>query len=214
MGVTAVYENAKKPELFYLLLQFQCPNVIHLDGAKVDLSKNKSLVHAGDTVTFRIRPTSYKLRRADLESEPVPETDWKTSNAPMLSKAGALACNDLELNLAMQASIKQKDAEFVEFKKRMSRLGLPADMQLTGDSLQSEFLDFAWSNLWYDVVLAGKRPDPSGKWAQPLSDADRQAAMAKVQQRQQEQQVLVKLELEKPSSETIVRSVSKTSCCS
>lgn len=186
IGITAVYENANKPEFVHMRLQFQCPNAFSMDMATRKFTENKNKVRTGDTVTFRIGPGSYKLRRSDLKSEPVPESDWKTSSAPMLSKAGIIACNDIEIDKALHAANKGKDFDFDSLGKRFAKLGLPADMPVIGEVLPSEVLDFAWSNFWYDKVLAGKRPDPSGKWAKPLSEADRQAAIEKLKRKQQE----------------------------
>lgn len=186
IDVTSVYENASKPEFVHMKLQFQCPNAFSMDMASRKMTENKNRVQAGDAVTFRIGPDSYKLRRADLKTEPVAVSDWKTSNAPMLSKAGAIACNDIEFDHALHAAIKGDSFDFDGFGKRIGKLGLPKDMPLIGQTLPSEFLDFAWENFWLDKVLAKKRPDPSGKWAKPLSEADRQAAMEKLKKKQQE----------------------------
>lgn len=186
IGVTAVYENASKPEFVHMKLQFQCPNAFSMDMASRKITENKNRVRAGDAVTFRIGPGSYKLRRSDLKTEAVAASDWKTASAPMLSKAGTIACNDIEFDKALHAAIKGDSFDFDGFGKRIGKLGLPEDMPLIGQTLPSEFLDFAWENFWWDKVLAGKRPDPSGKWAKPLSEADRQAAMEKLKKKQQE----------------------------
>lgn len=186
IGVTAVYENANKPEFVHMKLQFQCSNAFSMDMASREITENKNGVRVGDAVTFRIGPGSYKLRRSDLKAEAVAASDWKTSSAPMLSKAGKIACNDIEFDKALHAAIKGDTFDFDGFGKRIGKLGLPEDMALIGQTLPSEFLDLAWSDFWWDKVLAGKRPDPSGKWAKPLSEADRQAAIEKLKQKQQE----------------------------
>ena len=186
IAVTAVYENANKPEFVHMKLQFQCPNAFSMDMASKKGSENKDKVRAADPVTFRIGPGSYKLRRSDLKTEAVAASDWKTSNAPMLSKAGTIACNDIEFEKALHAAIKRDTFDFDGFGKRIGKLGLPEDLPLIGETLPSEFLDFAWENFWWDKVLAKKRPDPSGKWAQPLSEADKQAALEKLKRKQQE----------------------------
>lgn len=186
IDVTAVYESENKPEFVHMKLQFQCSNAFSMDMASRKITENKNKVRAGYSATFRIGPGSYKLRRSDLKTEPVAVSDWKTSNAPMLSKAGTIACNDIAFDKALHAAIKGNTFDFDGFGKRIGKLGLPEDMPLIGQTLPSEFLDFAWENFWWDKVLAGKRPDPSGKWAKPLSEADRQAAMEKLKKKQQE----------------------------
>ena len=186
IAVTAVYENANKPEFVHMKLQFQCSNAFSMDMASRKITENKNKVRNGNVVTFRIGPNSYKLRRSDLKTEAVAASDWKTSSAPMLSKAGTIACNDIEFDKALHAAIKGDTFDFDGFGKRIGKLGLPEDMLLIGATLPSEFLDFAWDSFWWDKVLAKKRPDPSGKWAQPLSEADRQAAIEKLKRKQQE----------------------------
>ena len=186
IAVTAVYENANKPEFVHMKLQFQCPNRYSLDRARLGLSENKNTVRAGSAVSFRIGPGSYTLRRSDLKTEPVAESAWKTSAAPMLSKAGTIACNHIEIDQALHAAIKGKDFDFDAFGKRIAALGLPTDMAVIGESLPSEVLEFAWQNFWWKTVLDGRRPDPSGKWAKPVSQADKQAALETLRRKQQE----------------------------
>jgi len=185
IDVTAVYENPNKPEFVHMKLQFQCPAAYTMDMAKRQITENKKRIRAGDAVTFRIGPGSFKLRRADLKTEALPISDWKTSNAAMLSKAGTIACNHIEFDQALHGAIKGSTFDFDGFGKRIGKLGLPEDMALIGQTLPSEFLDMVWSDFWWDKVLAGKRPDPSGKWAKPLSEAEKQAAMKKLQDQQQ-----------------------------
>jgi hypothetical protein len=184
--VTAVYENAKKPEFVHMELQFRCPDRFTLDKEKQELTENKNIVRASDAVTFRIGPGSYLLQRSDLKTAEVPTSDWKTSNAPMLSKAGTIACNHIEIDQALHAAIKNDTFDFDGFGKRIAKLGLPADMAVIGETLPSEYLDFAWNNLWWDKVADGKRPDPTGRWSAPASEADKQAALEKLKKKQQE----------------------------
>lgn len=186
IDVTAVYESEKRPEFVHMKLQFQCPAPYSLDAKTGKLNINKNKVRDGDNVTFRIGPGSYQLRRADLKAEDVPVSDWKTSNAAMLSRAGALACNHIEVDQALHQSIKGNQFDFDGFGQRISALGLPADSLLIGPNLPSEFLDFAWGQFWYDKVVAGKRPDPSGKWSRPATAEEKAAAMKKMQQLQAE----------------------------
>lgn len=181
--VTAVYENANKPEWVFMNLQFECPASVLIDYKKAEAKENPLKVKAGDHVKFKISAGSYKLRRADLKSEPLPESDWKTSNAPMLSKAGAIACNDIAFQKAVRESASKNSFNFDQFGKAIhGQLGLPADMLLIGPDLSSEFLDYAWTILWWEKVFEGKRPNPSGKWTQKASEADKKAAMKKLQE--------------------------------
>lgn len=184
LDVTAVYESAKKPEFVHMKLQFQCPASYSMDRSSYKLTANKKKVRAGDAVTFRIGPGSYQLRRSDLQSEPVPVSDWKTSDATMLSRAGAIACNHIDIDQALHQSIKGEDFDFKGFGEKIARLGLPSDMALIGVTLAPDFLDFAWNQFWYDKVVAGKRPDPSGKWSRKPTEEEKAAALKKLEEMQ------------------------------
>lgn len=186
IDVTAVYENERKPEFVHMKLQFQCPASHTLDMANYKLTANTTKVRAGDAMTFRIGPGSYTLWRADLKSEPVPVSDWKTSNAPMLSRAGAIACNHIAIDQTLHQSIQGNDFDFDGFGQKIAQLGLPADLALIGQALPTEFLDFAWTQFWRDKVLAGKRPDPSGKWSRKATEAEKVAALKKIEAAQAE----------------------------
>lgn len=180
--ITAVYENANKPEWVFMNLQFECPASVLIDYKKGDAKDNPLKIKAGDNVKFRIGAGSYKLRRADLKSEPLPESDWKNSNAPMLSKAAAIACNDLEFNKTVRRAASKNSFNSDQFGKEIySKFNLPADMMLIGQVLSNEFLDYTWTILWWEKVFEGKRPNPSGKWTQKASEADKKAAMKKLQ---------------------------------
>lgn len=186
IDVTAVYESERKPEFVHMKLQFQCPASHTLDMANHKLTANTTKVRADDSMTFRIGPGSYTLRRADLKSEPVPVSDWKTSNATMLSRAGAIACNHIAVDQALHQAIKGNDFDFDGFGQKIAQLGLPADLALIGQSLPPEFLDFAWTQFWRDKVLAGKRPDPSGKWGRKATEAEKAAAIKQIEAMQAE----------------------------
>ncbi|KAB2970459.1 hypothetical protein [Zoogloea sp.] len=188
IDTTAVYESPDKPEFVHMKLQFECPAAFSMDKTTHELKKNNKRIRAGDTVTFRIGPGSYKLRRADLQPEPIPASNWKTSNGPMLSKAGTIACNHIEIDKALHAAIRGERFDFDGFGKRISQLGLPPDMMLTGQALPSEFLDFSWQFLWWEKYFAGERPDPSGKWSKRLSRADKEAGIRKLAEMREQAQ--------------------------
>lgn len=177
MDVTAVYENAAKPEWVTMRIQFECPAEFVLD----EQQKPKPL-RADEPVKFKIGPGSYLVRRIDLKSQPMPESDWNTSSAPMLMKAGRIACNDIEFEKAIRKSMNKATKSFDSdaFGKAITKFDLPADLMLIGQSLSNEFLDFSWSVLWWETVLEGKRPDPSGKWSTLATKADKEAAERKL----------------------------------
>lgn len=184
IDVTAVYENPNKPEFVHMKLQFECPNAFSIDMTTHKLNENTKKVKVGDSVKFRIGSGSYKLRRSDLKSEQIPMSEWKTSNASMLSKAGAIACNSIEIDQALHSSIKGKEFDFDGFGQKISALGLPSDMMLLGYALPTDFLDFSWQSLWWEKYFAGDRPDPSGKWKKRISKAEKDAAIKKLEEMQ------------------------------
>lgn len=184
IDVTAVYENANKPEFVHMKLQFECPNAFFIDMKTHELNEQSIKVKAGDSVKFRIGSGSYSLRRSDLQSEVVPVSDWRISNAPMLSKAGALACNHLEFDKVIRASIIDNKFDMDSFHKSIAKFGFSSDLMLIDRTLPPEFLDFAWTQFWYEKVIAGKRPDPSGKWARKVTDAEKQAAISALEKMQ------------------------------
>lgn len=178
IDVTAVYENAAKPEWVTMHLQFECPAELALDP------KNKPKpLKAADPVRFRIGENSYLVRRIDLKSEPMPASGWKTSDAPMLMKAGRIACNADAFEQAIRKSMRKPPAAFDEvgFGKAISKLDLPADLMLIGYNQANDFLDFAWTSLWWKVVLDGKRPDPSGKWSTAPTPEEKEAAIKRLE---------------------------------
>lgn len=192
LDVTAVYEHARKPEFAHMKLQFQCPASYTLDRTSYKLTPHDAKVRAGDSVSFRIGPGSYKLRRSDLAAEPLAVSDWQSSRTTLLSRAGTIACNHIDIDRALHQSIKgPKESttfDFDGFGKQLAQLGLPADMTLIGQTTPPEFLDFAWNQFWHDQVLAGRRPDPSGKWGRPATEADKAAAIRRLQDKQAELQ--------------------------
>lgn len=183
LQITAVYEHLDKPEWVYMNMWFQCRPQVIIDLKKGTASDNRHFHKAGDEATFRIGPGSYKVRRADLKSEPLPESDWKKATSPMLSKAAAIACNEGNFKNIVIDLAKKKPFDHDTFGKEIStRFNLPNDMQLIGAVLSSEFLDFSWTLLWWETVMEGKRPNPSGKWTQKASDADKEAAVKKLEE--------------------------------
>jgi hypothetical protein len=184
LDVTAVYESERKPEFVHMKLQFQCPSSHTFDRSSYKLTANATKIRAGDALTFRIGPGSYKLRRSDLKTEPVAVSEWKTSDAALVTRAGTIACNHIEIDRALHQSIKERNFDLDGFGRALGQLGLPSDMTLIGQTLSSEFLDFAWNQFWHDKLAAGKRPDPSGKWGRKPTEAEKAAAIRNLQEMQ------------------------------
>ncbi|MDY6946160.1 MAG: hypothetical protein SXG53_10600, partial [Pseudomonadota bacterium] len=186
IDVTAVYENAAKPEWVTLRLQFECPS--ELAGDLLDPKDKAKPLGPNDPVKFRIGPGSYQVKRIDLKSEPMAQSPWNLSSAPMLMKAGRIACNVDEFRRSIRKSLGGNTAEFdhAAFGKRLGKLGLPPDLMMIGQTQSNEFLDFAWEVLWWKTVRDGKRPDPSGKWSRAATSEERAAAVRRMEELQKQ----------------------------
>ena len=184
IDVTAVYENAAKPEWVTLRLQFECPSQSELLEPK---NRPKPL-GPNDPVKFRIGPGSYQVRRIDLKPEPMAESPWNVSSAPMLMKAGRIARNLDEFRQGIRKSLGASSADFnhAAFGERLVKLGLPADLMMIGHTQSNDFLAFAWETLWWKTVRDGKRPDPSGKWSRAATSEERAAAIRRMEELQKE----------------------------
>lgn len=185
LAITAVYEHLDKPEWVGMNLWFQCPAKFTYNfdkGGMMTSKENKNLPKYGDEATFRIAEGSYKVRRADLKSEPLSSSAWNKSKAPMLSKAAAIVCGHDRLMDIVYTLSKQVPFDQEKFGKAISsEFNLPSDTQLVGVTQSNEFLDLAWTFLWWETVMEGNRPNPSGKWTQKASEADKEAAVKKLQ---------------------------------
>jgi hypothetical protein len=182
--LTAVYENAAKPEWVTLNLQFECANAWKpMEGKQAPAAK------ASAPVKFRLGPNGYQVRRADLKSQPVPESDWQTTTAPLLTKVSRIACQDAEFAAAIRASLRGSSDGLDEqaFGERVQKLGLPADLMLLGYSNPNEQADFCWNFLWGRA----RRPDPSGLWSRAPTDAERAAAAERMQKLHDESAPLI-----------------------
>ncbi|HEY5807297.1 MAG TPA: hypothetical protein VIT67_04990 [Povalibacter sp.] len=186
IDVTAVYENAAKPEWVTLRLQFECPS--ELAGELIDPKNKVKPLGPNDPVKFRIGPGSYQVKRIDLKSEPMAESPWNVSSAPMLMKAGRIACNVDEFRKSIRKSLGSNTAEFdyAAFGQRLGKFGLPPDLMMIGQTQSNEFLDFAWEVLWWKTVRDGKRPDPSGKWSRAATSAEKAAALQRMEELQKQ----------------------------
>jgi hypothetical protein len=186
IDVTAVYENAAKPEWVTLRLQFECPS--ELAGELADPKNKAKPLGPNDPVKFRIGPGSYQVRRSDLKSDPMPASEWNLSSAPMLMKAGRITCNLDEIHKAFRKSLGSSPAAFdhAALSKRLVTLNLPADLMLIGHTQSNDFLDFAWETFWWKTVRDGKRPDPSGKWSRASTEAEKAEGIRRMEELQKE----------------------------
>lgn len=188
LDTTIVYESADKPEFSELRLQFECVVKYAYDGKTIPKQP------AFDApVKVRVGEGSWKLRREDLKNEDLPAGDWRTSSSPVLLKLHKIACNEDVMRSAVIKAAKANNMEI--FKDEMGKIGLPKDLQLVGQQISSEYMDFAWVVLWNGT----KRPDPSGKWSRRPTKKEMEeyhAKMAAVQKQYDQLAAGIKPQLE------------------
>lgn len=189
LDTVIVYESADKPEFGALRLQFECVVKYPFDGKTIPKQP------AFDApVRVRVGEGSWKLRREDLKSEPLPAGEWRSSSSPVLLKLHKIACHEDVMRGAMVKAARRNN-DMAVFREEIRKIGLPEDLQLVGQQTAPEYLDFSWWVLW----SGAKRPDPSGKWSrrptrQELEDA--RAQMAQIQRQVDQIAGLIKPGLE------------------
>lgn len=175
LDTTIVYEHPDKPEFSELRLQFECVVKHAYDGKTIPKQP------AFDApVKVRVAEGSWKLRREDIKSEDLPAGDWRTSSSPVLLKLQKIACNEDVMRSAVIKAAKAKNMDL--FVKDIETIGLPSDLQLVGQQVSSEYLEFAWAVLWNGAT----RPDPTGKWSRRPTKKETEEFRAKMEQLQKQ----------------------------
>lgn len=170
LDVTIIHENAAKPEWTMLRLQFECPSMFALATGKADKLLPKSA-----SVRMRIGDGSVKLRR-DLQNEDIPPGSWATTSDPAMLKARKLACHEADINTAMFESYRNQRFDMAAFNAKLKPLGFTESVMVLAETTGPEQIELTWSRLW----RGSKRPDPTGKFSRPATDAERAAATAKM----------------------------------
>lgn len=189
LDTTIVYESPDKPEFSELRLQFECVVKYAYDGKTVPKQP------AFDApVKVRVGEGSWKLRREDLKNEALPGGEWRTSASPVLLKLHKIACHEDVMRGVMVKAAKANNDMGI-FRREIRKIGLPEDLQLVGQQMNVEYLDFSWWVLW----SGAKRPDPSGKWSRRPTQKeleDAKAQMAQIQRQVDQLAGLVRPRLE------------------
>ena len=177
-----VYESADKPEFGALRLQFECVVKYPFDGKTIPPQPAFNA-----PVKVRVGEGSWKLRREDLKSEPLPAGEWRTSSSPVLQKLHKIACHEDVLRGAMVKAAKRNNDtsdpnNMAVFRDEIRKIGLPQDLLLVGQQSAPEYLDFSWWVLW----SGARRPDPSGKWSRRSTKQELETAKAQMAQIQQQ----------------------------
>lgn len=176
LDVTVIYEDPNQPEWAAMRLQFECTVKYAYDGKKIPKAPGWDA-----PVKVRLGEGSTILRRIDLQTEAVPSGQWQVAESDVMLKAHKLACNGIEIERAIQASIRGNAFDTASFNREVSGFGLTNGLTVLVNGTAPELLDLTWARLW----TGSTRPDPSGKWSQtatPASKAEAERKMALVQQ--------------------------------
>ncbi len=176
IDVTVIHESPRKPEWTEMRLQFECPSLLAQAAANKSKKGQAALAPATGPVRMRVGEGSYILRRIDLKAEDMAAGAWTTSGDPAMIKARNLACNGPEIQRSMTAAYQNGHFDMADFNTRIRPFGLTEGVVVLAESTDTEFLELSWNKLWKGAV----RPNPSGKWTEPVTDASRAAAMAKM----------------------------------
>lgn len=171
IDVTVIHENVAKPEWTMMRVQFECPSMLSLATGKAGKAIPKLA-----PVRMRLGEGSSILRRSDLQNEALPAEPWATTSDPAMLKARKLACNGSDIEKAMFDSYRNQRFDMAAFNAKLKPFGFTESVMVLAETTAAEQLELTWSRLW----RGSKRPDPSGRFSQPATDADRAAAMAKM----------------------------------
>ena len=171
LDVTVIHENAAKPEWTMMRVQFECPSMLSIATGKVGKAIPKSA-----PVRMRLGEGSSILRRIDLQNEAIAAGSWATTSDPAMLKARKLACNGSDIEKAMFDSYRNQRFDMAAFNAKLKPFGFNESVMVLAETTAAEQLELTWSRLW----RGSKRPDPSGRFGQPVTEADRTAAMAKM----------------------------------
>ncbi len=169
LEVTTIYESAQKPEMAVLYLQFECPSAI----SQIDKNaKVKPLVISGP-VKFKIGAHSYILPRENLKTtKAIPESQWQTSDTPVLTKLRKYACYNYEIDTLFRNTIKQsaakKSFDMNYFRAGLTKLNMSNDVVLNPHGQASDIILYTWRQFW----LENEHPDPTGAWHTKPSKED------------------------------------------
>ena len=171
LDITVIHENAAKPEWTMMRAQFECPSMLSVATGKA----GKAIPNSAP-VKMRVGEGSSILRRRDLQNESLPAGSWATTSNPAMLKARKLACNAADIEKAMFASYRNQRFDMSAFNAKLKPFGFTEAVMVLAETTAPEQLELSWSRLWRD----SKRPDPSGRFGKPATDADRTAAAAKM----------------------------------
>ncbi len=199
LPVVVVYEAADAPEWSEMRLQFECSSKYRqITMAEHRKARERQKKTGEDVQTqvvvdgwndpstwnapvkMRMGPMSNKVSRTDLTSQPLPETQWASVGSASMLKAQKFACQQEDVNAALQAAIRNNSFDQQIFNDGLKKIGLLDGVQALEARSVPALLDLSWKTLW----AGSPRPDPSGLWSKkvtPEQQAKYQAELAAIQ---------------------------------
>lgn len=159
--VFGLYENAAKPDWSVLKLQFECP----VDPVPPTSKRSRTAVPALPApLRWRLAERSYHFTR-DADNVPLPTTAWQPLSHPAYRKAGMLACNELQVQSALQAAGGWQAMDPTRLNAGLAPLGIGEVISVAQASSIVNVGSFVWRDIW-------KAQKPAGARDRRLSDAE------------------------------------------
>ena len=159
--VFGLYENVAKPDWSVLKLQFECP-VAPIPSSPTSRRATGPAVAA--PLRWRLAEPSYQFTR-DADHVPLPATAWQPLSHPAYRKAGMLACNELQVQSALQAAGGWQAMDPARLNAGLAPLGIGEVISVAQATSIVTVGSFVWRDIW-------KAQKPAGAPARRLSEAE------------------------------------------
>lgn len=174
LDITIVHEGANAPEWSMMRYWFECPSM--LSSAQMERKGKRPTPIAPTRIRIRLAEGSTYLDRSDLTLRNRPAGAWEETSSPAMLTARQIACNDVEVSRAIRAAFNGTRFDQAGFNERLKPLGFSGYLGVVPVGTASELTDLVWSMIWKD----SKKPDPGGRWSQPVTAENRATAMEKM----------------------------------
>lgn len=159
--VFGLYENVAKPDWSVLKLQFECP-VAPIPSSPTSRRATGPAVAA--PLRWRLAEPSYQFTR-DADHVPLPATAWQPLSHPAYRKAGMLACNELQVQSALQAAGGWQAMDPARLNAGLAPLGIGEVISVAQATSIVTVGSFVWRDIW-------KAQKPAGARDRRLSEAE------------------------------------------
>lgn len=159
--VFGLYENVAKPDWSVLKLQFECP-VAPIPSSPTSRRATGPAVAA--PLRWRLAEPSYQFTR-DADHVPLPATAWQPLSHPAYRKAGMLACNELQVQSALQAAGGWQAMDPARLNAGLAPLGIGDVISVAQATSIVTVGSFVWRDIW-------KAQKPAGARDRRLSEAE------------------------------------------